>query len=55
MADDLLRTLYAIAGVTACAHCGALMPRIPDDDGHPVMKVLGRLCEVCYQHQEKAR
>lgn len=55
MPDDLTRTLHAILRVTACVHCGVLLPRIPEDDTDPIVKALGRLCRACHQRQEEAR
>ena len=55
MPDDLMRTLHAIIDTTACAHCGALLQRIPEDDADPIVRALGRLCEECHQRQEEAR
>ena len=55
MRDELMRTAHAILGVTACAFCGALLPRRPEDDADPIVKALGRLCDDCYSMQEEAR
>ena len=55
MPDDLLRILNEIGGIVSCAHCGAPMVRIPEDDTDPVVKALGRLCQACVQRQEEVR
>ena len=55
MSDDLTRTLHAILQVTACAHCGALLQRIPEDDADSIVKTLGRLCRACHERQEETR
>ena len=55
MRDELTKTVHAILGVTACAFCGALLPRRPEDDADPVVKALGRICDDCYAAQEEGR
>lgn len=52
--DALDETMAAILGYRPCAHCGRLLPRLPADDQDPVVRALGRLCEICYARAQEA-